>query len=115
MVVAGSGPVFDDMGGAWVHPYNLFRWSLVSRLAGTRFILLNAGAGPIHPRLSRWFLKWALTLASCRSFRDRSSVDLAMSLGVPGPDPCVADMAFAVEDAKLDAAVRNPVVPRSTG
>ena len=109
VVVAGSGPVFDDMGGAWVHPYNLFRWSLLSRMAGARFILLNAGAGPVHHRLSRWFLKWALRLASYRSFRDQASVELAMSLGVQGPDLCVADSAFAVEETEIDAAVRDPI------
>lgn len=101
IVVAGSGPIFDDMGGVWVHPYNLLRWTVLSRLAGSRVLLLSVGAGPINGALSRYFLSVAMRLASYRSFRDESSLQLARALGVPEPNYRFPDMAFGVEDVDL--------------
>jgi polysaccharide pyruvyl transferase WcaK-like protein len=107
--VAGSGPVFDDMGGPWVHPYNLLRWALVCRLAGTKFCLMNVGAGPIHRPLSRRFLAWALKLSHYHAFRDQSSADLARMLGTRKPTPCLCDMAFAVPGSELELARGNAI------
>jgi polysaccharide pyruvyl transferase WcaK-like protein len=102
--VAGSGPVFDDMGGAWVHPYNLLRWAILCRLAGVKFCLMNVGAGPIRRPLSRRFLSWTLNLSHYHSFRDQSSVDLAKALRIRKPSPCLCDMAFAVPENEIETA-----------
>jgi polysaccharide pyruvyl transferase WcaK-like protein len=102
--VAGSGPVFDDMGGPWVHPYNLLRWAITCRLAGTKFCLMNVGAGPIHQPLSGRFLSWALGTSHYLSFRDESSVELVRTLGVRQPCSRHCDMAFAIPEAELEIA-----------
>lgn len=102
--VAGSGPVFDDMGGTWAHPYNLLRWAVLCRLAGTRFCLMNVGAGPINQPLSRRLLSWALRLSYYHSFRDKSSVRLVTSLGLRKPAHLGCDMAFAVPEDELATA-----------
>lgn len=107
--VAGSGPVFDDMGGSWVHPYNLLRWALVCRLAGTKFCLMNVGAGPIHRPLSRRFLAWALKLSHYHAFRDQPSADLARMLGTRKPTPCLCDLSFAVPGSELQLARQNAI------
>jgi polysaccharide pyruvyl transferase WcaK-like protein len=102
--VAGSGPVFDDMGGPWVHPYNLLRWAILCRLAGAKFCLMNVGAGPIRRPLSRRFLSWTLNLSHYHSFRDQSSVELVKTLGIRKPSPCLCDMAFAVPESEIEIA-----------
>jgi polysaccharide pyruvyl transferase WcaK-like protein len=120
VVVAGSGPVFDAWGGPWSHPYNLLKWALVARLAGTKFILLSVGAGPIEEPLSASFLRRALRLASYHSFRDPTSVDVVHSLDVTSQTPFFPDLAFSLDAAEIDRAQKaaitsgRPIVGIST-
>ena len=95
-VVSGSGPLFDSWSGPWGHPYNLFKWTFLARLAGARIIVPSVGAGPIESPLSRLFFRRALHSADYVSFRDPSSKDLVISLGLARDGPVVPDQAFLI-------------------
>lgn len=97
LIVAGSGSLIDDWGGAWAQPYAIFKWSVLARLCGTRFVCLSAGAGPIGGRVSRVFLRRAVRTTSYRSYRDISSARLIAGLGVDGGHPVVPDMGFGLD------------------
>jgi polysaccharide pyruvyl transferase WcaK-like protein len=107
LIVAGSGPIFDDWAGPWEHPYNLFRWAMTARRCDTRFVPLCVGGGPIHQPLSRFFLKRALETAHYRSFRDHGTASLVSSLGVTGDLPVYSDLAFSHPREALEAAART--------
>jgi polysaccharide pyruvyl transferase WcaK-like protein len=113
VVVAGSGPLSDDWQGPWSHPYTIFKWSLLARLAGARFAFASVGAGPIDHALTGVFLRPALRWACYRSYRDRSSAEIAGRLGRFEPERVFPDLAFslALEPAPGSAPRgRAPVV-----
>jgi polysaccharide pyruvyl transferase WcaK-like protein len=97
LVVAGSGPFSDDWSGPWSHPYTLFKWAFLARLAGARFAPLCVGAGPIDSALSRALLRSVLRSSVYRSFRDPASAALIERIGVPGPHPVQPDLAFSLD------------------
>lgn len=99
LIVAGSGPLYDDWSGAWAHPYALFMWASLARLTGTRFVCLSTGAGPLSSRLGRFFVRHAMRKTSYRSYRDPSSARLIASLGVDGGHPVFPDMGFGLDEA----------------
>jgi len=97
LLVAGSQQLNDAYGGPWGFPYTLLKWSLLARSVGGRTAFLSVGAGPIRSRLSRIFLRCALSLASYRSFRDAASSELVRTeLGVCEPGQVVPDLAFSL-------------------
>jgi polysaccharide pyruvyl transferase WcaK-like protein len=104
LIVPGTGILDDFQEGPMGWPYVLFRWCAVSRLSGTKIALVSVGAGPIHHRLSRWFVKSAARMAAYRSFRDAGSKAFMKSIGSAGDkDPVYPDVAFAL-----------PISPRLT-
>lgn len=107
IVVAGSGPLSDDWQGPWSHPYTIFKWSLLARLAGTRFAFASVGAGPIDRWLTGVFLRPALRWACYRSYRDRSSAEIAGRLSRFEPGRVFPDLAFSL------ALEPTPGPPRS--
>ena len=97
IVVSGGGQLDEEWGGPWGHPYALFRWALLARLAGVRFVVLSVGVGYLDHRLSRWFVRGALRLAAYRSFRDQGSKDLLREMRFTRSDLCVPDLVFALQ------------------
>jgi polysaccharide pyruvyl transferase WcaK-like protein len=111
LVISGGGQLDDSWGGPWRHPFTLFRWTLLARLAGARVVFLSIGAGPLNARLSRGFCCAALALADYTSYRDAESAtfvrehlgrgdervvpDLAFSLGACPPSDAAADARYA--------------------
>lgn len=97
LLVSGGGQIDEFWGGPWKHPYALFKWVLLARLAGVRVAFLSVGVGTVKSRLSRWFLRQALRLAHYRSYRDSGSRKLVNDLlGVGIGDQVVPDMAFGL-------------------
>lgn len=91
LLISGGGQLDDLWHGPWLQPYNLFKFSLLTKLAGKKLYFLNVGAGPLQHPLSRFFAMWAVRLAEYRSFRDFDSQERIRSLGVGaamqvGPD-----------------------------
>lgn len=97
LVVGGSGQLIDNEGGPWNHPYNHFKWSLMAKLLGIRFVFMSVGAGPIQTKLGKYFLRHSLSMATYRSFRDNYSKDLVEGIGVQGKNEVYPDQAFCIE------------------
>jgi polysaccharide pyruvyl transferase WcaK-like protein len=95
LIISGGGQLCELWYGPWSHPYTIFKFSLLAKLARKKVYLLNVGAGPLKHPLSRFFSKWAVRIADYRSFRDQGSQELIRSLGVQEdlyvhPDPAYA-------------------------
>lgn len=98
LVVAGTGILSDHGEGTLGFPYQLFKWCLVTRLAGGRVAFVSVGAESISSRLGRFFLKSALRLAVYRSYRDAHSAALLGKCGLRiGADPVFPDLAFGID------------------
>jgi polysaccharide pyruvyl transferase WcaK-like protein len=122
LAVSGGGQLDDFWGGAWRHPYTLFKWAVMARLAKTRFVFLSVGVGSartmrdVHKNvgvgfLSRFFIKWALRLASYRSYRDTGSKDIVVRLWGYSADPVFPDLAYGlVVSADADEALPDQCI-----
>lgn len=83
--------------GPWSHPYTIFKFSVLTKLAGKKLYFLNVGAGPLKHPLSRFFARSAVESADYRSFRDDDSQELVRSLGVKSKTHVYPDPAYALE------------------
>jgi polysaccharide pyruvyl transferase WcaK-like protein len=112
LVVCGGGQLDEFWGGPWGHPYVLFKFALLSRMSGTRLIVLSSGSAKLTTRLGRWFVKHALRIAEYRSFREHFAVNLARELGAPEPNVWCPDLAFAlfINAEKPARRVDGPIV-----
>jgi polysaccharide pyruvyl transferase WcaK-like protein len=100
LIVAGSQQLIDFIGGTWGHPYTLFKWSILAKVAQTKIAFASVGAGPIASPLSKRLIQCALTIASYHSYRDNSSQKLIERLGVPGPNPIFPDLVYSLQMPK---------------
>ena len=97
LLIAGSSQLIDYVpGGAWGHPYTIFKWVLIARFQRTKVAFVSCGAGPIQSRLGRLFIRASLTMAEYISFRDESSRACVEQLGVSKRRPVCPDLAFAL-------------------
>jgi polysaccharide pyruvyl transferase WcaK-like protein len=97
LLVAGSQQLNDYFGGPWGFPYTLWSWSVLARLRGTKVAFLSVGAGPLDSRLSRFFVKYSLSMARYRSYRDESSRKLVEEIGLRKGDPVVPDLVYSLQ------------------
>ena len=81
IVMTGTGMLTDYATSALGFPYHVFRWTAAARLAKCKVRFVSVGVGPIYERLSRWFIRMALSLADFRSFRDHNSKERIRKLG----------------------------------
>ncbi|HEY3496947.1 MAG TPA: polysaccharide pyruvyl transferase family protein [Polyangiaceae bacterium] len=114
VVVTGGGQLDDFWGGAWGHPYVIFRWMQHARSLGAKGLVLSVGTGSLTTPLARYFIHRALALADYRSFRDEGSRALVKHALVAN-DPVVPDLAFGLpvpERARPSAIERgtNPLI-----
>jgi polysaccharide pyruvyl transferase WcaK-like protein len=98
LIVSGGGQLDDYWGGGgpWSHPYTLLKWGLLTKVRGGKFYFVSVGAGPIDARLSQRFIKYALTVADYRSYRDQYSRDLIEKIGFRKADPVYPDLAHSL-------------------
>jgi polysaccharide pyruvyl transferase WcaK-like protein len=98
LIVSGGGQLDDYWGGAWSHPYTLFKWGILARLRKTKYIFVSVGAGPIDSLLSRIFIRGALSLADYRSYRDENSKRFIRGIGFRNDeDPVYPDLAYSFQ------------------
>jgi len=97
LVISGGGQLSDLWRGPWSHPYAIFRFCLLAKLAGKKLYFLNVGAGPLNHWLSKWFAKQAVQMADYRSFRDEDSRELVRGLGVKAETYVNPDLAYGLE------------------
>jgi polysaccharide pyruvyl transferase WcaK-like protein len=112
LIVAGSNQLNDYFGGPWAFPYDLLKWCVLARWVRAKVAIVCCGAGPLRSRLGRLFVKYSLSLADYRSYRDKVSRRLIESIGVPGDDPVCTDLAHGLWP--LPPAKPNPATARLT-
>ncbi len=112
LLISGGGQLGDLWRGPWSHPFTIFKFSLLTKLARKKLYFLNVGAGPLGHPMSRFFVRWALRLADYRSFRDEESKELVQSLGVKATLHVYPDPAYALDVRDLlNAASPDTAMP----
>ena len=97
VLMTGTGMLTDYSNSSFGYPYDVFKWTIAARLTGCKVRFVGIGVGPIYERLSRRFIKSALTLADYRSYRDHPSKARLERLGFDtGKDPIFPDLAFSL-------------------
>jgi polysaccharide pyruvyl transferase WcaK-like protein len=118
LIISGGGQLDEEWGGAWGHPFALFKWTILARLTGVPCAVVSVGAGKVSSTPSQLFLSAALRMACYRSYRDKNSREIAATLlhRAKG-DPVVPDLAFSLPPSKLppaagirDVAQGRPIV-----
>jgi polysaccharide pyruvyl transferase WcaK-like protein len=107
LIVSGGGQLDEEWGGAWGHPFALFKWALLARIARVPYVIASVGACKIDSRISRFFLSTVLRLAQYRSYRDKNSNKVAAGLLARAVgDPVVPDIAFSTLTSELSQCSR---------
>lgn len=102
LVVSGGGQIDEEWGGPWGHPFALFKWAILARLARVPFAVASVGAGKLSSSTSRYFSWAALRVAAYRSYRDRNSREIAAGLYHRAKlDPVVPDLAFSLPSTEV--------------
>lgn len=97
LIVSGGGQLDEEWGGPWGHPYALFKWAVLAKIAQVPYAIASVGACKLTSTFSRLFLSAALRMAQYRSFRDKHSRELAATLlRSAANDPIVPDLAFTL-------------------
>jgi polysaccharide pyruvyl transferase WcaK-like protein len=95
LLVSGGGQLDDYWGGPWGQPYALFKWGIIARAVGARYVFLSVGTCSLASRLSSFFIRRALRLAAYRSYRDQTSKELVESMVFTRNDAVYPDLAFS--------------------
>ena len=111
MIICGGGALDDLWGGAWGHPWALFKWGVRSRTNKVPLLFVSVGKSPLKLRLSRFFIGAALRLSQYRSYRDPESKQDVKSLLDNSRDPVYPDLAFSyplsARSASIDFELRG--------
>jgi polysaccharide pyruvyl transferase WcaK-like protein len=111
VILTGGGQLDDFWGGAWGQPYALLKWSLLTRLTNTKFVILCTGFGSLDSWVSRLLTRLALRLSDYRSYRDVGSKNLMQQAGFRRDDPVYPDLAFSLDVSRFMENSRLPVNP----
>jgi polysaccharide pyruvyl transferase WcaK-like protein len=102
VIVSGGGQLDEEWGGPWGHPFALFKWALLARIARVSYVMASVGVCKVHSATSRFLISNALRLARYRSYRDINSRDLAAGLVQRvSKDSVVPDLAFGLSPSEL--------------
>lgn len=105
VIMTGTGMLTDFSTNALGYPYDVFKWSLAAKLAGSKVRFVGIGVGPIHQALSRRFIQAALCCADYRSYRDDISRQRLVKLGLgSNKDPIFPDLAFSLPRSMFPSA-----------
>ncbi|HLX98622.1 MAG TPA: polysaccharide pyruvyl transferase family protein [Roseiarcus sp.] len=108
LIVAGTGIVCDYTTGPMGYPYDIFKLSTLAALCRVKLAFLSVGVGPIHHPLSRLMLKWSLSLASHRSYRDEASKQYLEGIGFGTKRDCVCpDAVFGLATGAVASGVSS--------
>jgi polysaccharide pyruvyl transferase WcaK-like protein len=100
LIICGGGQLDEEWGGPWGHPYSLFKWTVLARLARIPCAVASVGACKLESKLSRFFISRTLRFARYRSYRDEGSKTIASGLYASAAnDAVVPDLAFSLQDA----------------
>jgi polysaccharide pyruvyl transferase WcaK-like protein len=110
LIIAGGGQLDEEWGGPWGHPFALFKWSVLARIAHVPCEFVSVGASKVDSRIARVFLSMALRMSQSRSYRDQHSKEIAAGLfGGAIADSVVPDVAFSANEVDLpsSSAIRS--------
>jgi polysaccharide pyruvyl transferase WcaK-like protein len=97
LLVTGSGILSDEGEGTLGLPYELFKWSLVTKLRRKKLFFVSVGAESLTRRVPQALVKGALRLADYRSYRDSHSVRVMQGVGFRTEHDVVRpDLAFSL-------------------
>jgi polysaccharide pyruvyl transferase WcaK-like protein len=97
LIISGGGQLCELWRGPWSHPYNVFKFSVLTRLAARKLLFVNVGAGPLNSTLSKVFIRGSVALADYVSFRDVQSQSLVHRLGVKQQTHVFPDSVYALD------------------
>ncbi len=102
LIVSGGGQLDEEWGGPWHHPFALFKWAVLARLADVPYTVVSVGACKAQSPVTRFFLSQALKFARLRSYRDQNSRRIAASFWREAEnDKIVPDLAFSLPSSEL--------------
>jgi polysaccharide pyruvyl transferase WcaK-like protein len=105
LIVAGGGQLAELWRGPWSHPYNVLKFSVLTKVVSRKLLFLNVGAGPLDSHLSRVFVRWSVGLADYVSFRDVQSQALVHGLGVNRQTHVFPDSAYALDVSDYETRI----------
>ena len=104
LVMSGGGQLNEEYEGPWRHPFGLFKWAVMARMAGAPLAVVSVGVGKVTSMASRLLISATLSLACYRSYRDNySKKAVTRLLQRATSDPVVLDLAFSLPSSKLPA------------
>jgi polysaccharide pyruvyl transferase WcaK-like protein len=95
VIITGGGALDEFWGGAWGHPWTLFKFAVLCRVQRVPFLFVSVGKCALERPLSRFFVRIALQLAKYRSYRDGQSKLGVQSILRSPDDPVVPDLAYS--------------------
>jgi polysaccharide pyruvyl transferase WcaK-like protein len=102
LIISGGGQLDEEWGGPWGHPFALFKWAVLARMARVPCAVASVGACKMKSRISRRFLSAAFCMACYRSYRDEKSRRIAAGLlQRAAKDSVVPDLAFSIPASEL--------------
>ena len=101
VLVSGGGQLDEYWGGPWGHPYALFKWGLLAKITSSRFVVLSVGTCALESKVSAFFIRNALRLASYRSYRDQTSKELLKDIAFTRDDEVYPDLAFSYSNNEV--------------
>lgn len=113
LIVSGGGQLDEEWGGAWGHPFALFKWAVLARVVRIPYVIVSVGAQKAASATCRLFLSAALRMARYRSFRDDHSRKTATGM-LPSAtaDPIVPDLAFSLPSSELPRPAKMRSIAR---
>lgn len=113
LVVSGGGQLGEEWGGPWQHPFGLFKWAVLARIARVPYIVLSVGVDKLGSKTSKVFVSAALRMACYRSYRDQNSKNIVTGLvRQSAKDPVVPDLAFSLPSSDLPPPARIRAIAR---
>jgi polysaccharide pyruvyl transferase WcaK-like protein len=101
-IIAGLGLLTDAYGLLGWGPYNMLKWVLIAKACRSKVLFVSVGAGPVHSRLGKYFIKTALSLADFRSYRDESTKRYLKDMGFRADnDRVYPDLAFSLSEVAI--------------
>jgi polysaccharide pyruvyl transferase WcaK-like protein len=102
LLITGLGMLGDFGISPFGLHYDILGWSIVAKLCHCKLEFISVGVGPIRDRVSRCFVRTALSLADYRSYRDRFSREYLERIGFSTMgDRVCPDLAFSLPETML--------------
>ncbi len=99
LFISGGGGLLQDT-TSLLSPLYYLGLMRLARAAGTPYVILGQGLGPLRRSLVRWAARRCLSRAAAITVRDAESLDVARSLGVTGEINVTCDPAILLQPAE---------------